>query len=237
MAQTSGASTATPGIRWHRELSWTPGDLTWRIAALFMVGSFLFALGSFPLYAQNVDPGTVGVTFVVGSIFFTSAGYSQFLEVVNGADDASPSTDSFRFWAWQPNRILWWATAVQLVGTVLFNVNTIDAMIEGLDTEQTNRLVWAPDFFGSIAFLVASHLAWQFVCGRVWCVKRDDVDWWISALNYIGSIFFMLSAIAAFTLETTGETLNLTLVNVGTFVGAICFLIGAYLLLPPQPRS
>jgi len=33
-------------------------------------------------------------------------------------------------------------------------------MFKGLSTEQTNRLVWAPDFFGSIAFLVASHLAW-----------------------------------------------------------------------------
>ena len=61
----------------------------------------------------------------------------------------------------------------------------------------------------------------------------DDADWWVAALNYVGSIFFMLSAIASFTLTTTGEALNTTIVNSGTFLGAVCFLVGAYLLLPP----
>lgn len=218
-------------MQWHRSLTWNPGDLSWRIAMLFMIGSFLFALGSFPAYAQLVDPGTVGITFVIGSIFFTSAGYSQFLQVVNGAD--AEGSSSFRFWAWQPASMLWWAVFVQLIGTLFFNFNTIDAMFDSFTTEQTNRLVWAPDFFGSIAFLIASHLAWLTVCQRVWCVRRYDVDWWISALNYVGSIFFMISAITAFTLPTTGEVINLTLVNLGTFVGAVCFLVGAYLLLPP----
>ena len=93
--------------------------------------------------------------------------------------------------------------------------------------------MWAPDFFGSIAFLIASHLGWTAVCHRLWCVRRDDPDWWGSLLNYVGSIFFMASAIASFTLRTTGETINITIVNVGTFLGAVCFFVGAYLLLPP----
>lgn len=221
-------------MQWRRTLTWNPGDLGWRIAALFIVGSLLFALGSFPPYAQLVDPRVVAITFVVGSLFFTAAGYSQFLEVINSPGDggAAPS-GSFRLWAWQPSQILWWATVVQLVGTLFFNFNTIDALFENLSVRQTNRLVWAPDFFGSIAFLVASHLAWLVACGRLWCVRRDDADWWMSALNYVGSIFFMLSAITAFTLPTTGQVVNLTIVNSGTFIGAVCFLVGAYLLLPP----
>ncbi len=225
-------------MHWRRSLTWDPHRLGWRTAVLFMVGSFLFALGSFPAYAQLVDPGTVGVTFVIGSIFFTTAGYHAFLEVINDDETAAPTEpDRFRFWEWQPHRTLWWAAIVQSIGTLFFNVNTIRAMFEGLDTEQTNRLVWAPDFFGSIAFLVASHLAWTFVCGRLWCVRRDDADWWVAALNYVGSIFFMLSAIGAFTLQTTGEALDLTLVNLGTFAGAVCFFVGAYLLLPTLDRS
>lgn len=31
----------------------------------------------------------------------------------------------------------------------------------------------------------------------------------------------------------TGEALNLTLLNLGPFLGAVCFFVGAYLLLPP----
>ena len=201
---------------WRRELRSADRGLGWRVAVLFMVGSFLFALGSLPVYAQNIDPGTVGVTFVVGSVFFTAAAASQ-LVLTARAGGA---------------QLLVRACQVQLAGTFFFNFSTTDAMLASLDTEETNRLVWAPDMFGSVAFLVASHLAWLAVCHRLWCVRRDDEDWWIAALNYVGSIFFMLSAIASLTLTTTGEVVNLTLVNFGTFVGAVCFLVGAYLLLP-----
>ena len=47
----------------------------------------------------------------------------------------------------------------------------------------------------------------------------------------------MLSAIAALTLPTTGEMVNITVVNAGTFLGAVCFLVGGYLLWPAAPRS
>lgn len=221
-------------MQWRRNLTWRPGDLGWQIAALFMVGSLLFALGSFPPYSQLVDGRVVGVTFVIGSLFFTGGGYSQFLDVVNSSDDpAVGESGRFRWWVWQPARMLWWASFVQLIGTLLFNVNTVDAMAETLTVQQENRLVWGPDVFGSIAFLVASHLFWLSVCGRVWCVRRDDADWWGALLNYAGSICFMASAITSFTLKTTGEAVSITIVNLGTFVGAICFLVGAYVSLRP----
>jgi hypothetical protein len=220
-------------MQWHRELTWNPADLTWRIAALFMVGSFLFALGSFPPYAQLIDARLVGATFVLGSLFFTSAAYSQLLETINARNGPGDDPSSkIRFWASEPRSMLWWAALIQFAGTLFFNANTIDAMVETFTTEQTNRLVWAPDFFGCIAFLVASHLFWLTVCHRLWCVHADDPNWWGSLLNYVGSGFFMASALASFTLKTTGEVINITVVNIGTFVGAVCFLAGAYLLMP-----
>jgi hypothetical protein len=221
-------------MQWRRELAWNPRDLGWRIAALFMVGSLLFALGSFPLYWGLVDARVVGLTFFVGSLFFTAAGYSTFYQVINSTESSGRDAAAGpRFWAWRPRGMAWWSAFVQLVGTLFFNLNTFDAMLTTRTVEQTNRLVWAPDFFGSIAFLVASHLAWLMVCQRLWCVRREDADWWIAGLNYLGSIFFMASAIAAFTLPTSGEVVNITVVNVGTFLGAVCFFVGAYLLLPP----
>jgi hypothetical protein len=202
----------TSAMTWGRQLRWRPRELGWRTAVLFMVGSALFALGSFPPYAEVVDPRVVGVTFVVGSVCFTAAACHQLAE--------------------PGSRLAWWAAAVQLIGTLFFNANTIDAMIQTLDTQQVDRLVWGPDILGSIAFLVASHLAWLDTNHRVWAVHRDDVGWWIAALNYVGSVCFMFAALASFVLPTTGEMLNIRIVNAGTFLGAACFFVGAYLLLP-----
>ncbi|MBI2706605.1 MAG: hypothetical protein HYX32_15130 [Actinobacteria bacterium] len=39
-----------------------------------------------------------------------------------------------------------------------------------------------------------------------------------------------MSAIAARYLRTTGEPANIALVNLGTFLGAVCFFVGAALL-------
>ena len=187
-----------------------------------MAGSALFAVGSVPPYAQMVDPRAVGITFVVGSVFFTAAAACALAQAVRDRVD----------------RRLLWACGVQLVGTLLFNVNTVRALRDTFDdAHEANRLVWAPDAFGSIAFLVASHLAWIVVCGGLWRVARDDADWWVAALNYVGSILFMASALASYTLETTGEVVNQTVVNSATFGGAVCFLVGAYLLLPPDIRT
>ena len=216
-------------MQWRRHVGWRPADRSWRIAALFMVGSSLFAVGSFPLYAQLVDGRAVGITFVIGSLFFTAAGYSTVVDVVNDGREAASST---LHWSWSPRGLLWWAAVVQFVGTLLFNVNTIAATVTTFSVEETNRLVWAPDFFGSIAFLVASHLAWIQLGGGFWFRDTDSADWWSSMLNYVGSVFFMASALAAFTLTTTGEPVNIAIVNSGTFFGALCFLVGAYLLLP-----
>jgi len=223
-------------MHWRRQLTWSPHDLQWRIAVLFMVGSTLFALGSFPPYGRLVAPAVVGATFFAGSVFFTSAAYSQYFQVINGRDGGG-SEERNRFWVWRPRGKLWWATAVQFLGTLFFNINTLRAWVGNVDVGDVNRLVWAPDFFGSIAFLVASHFAWLDACGRVWCVDREDRDWWVAVLNYLGSIFFMLAAIGAYTLPTTGDIVNITWVNAGTFLGAVCFFLGAYLLLDPARES
>jgi hypothetical protein len=217
---------ADRAITWRREVRWNPHLLGWRIGALFVVGSFLFALGSFPLYGQSVDPRVDAATFALGSVFFTWAGYSQFLQVLN------EGSATFRYLGARPRSLAWWAVAVQLAGTIFFNISTFGALVEGLSTQQVDRLVWAPDMFGSIAFLVASACAWIALVGVRWAVRAGDVSWWINLLNSIGSVFFMLSAIAALVLPTTGEMANVAIVNLGTFVGAVCFLVGGYLLWP-----
>jgi hypothetical protein len=217
-------------MQWRRQLAWTPRDFEWRVTALFMAGSTLFALGSFPPYSQLVDGRIVGITFVIGSLFFTAAAVSAAVRVVD--EDRNDGTRT-RWWSESRVSRLRWAAVIQAVGTLLFNINTIDAMVTAFTVEETNRLVWGPDFFGCIAFLVASHLYWWDTRTRQTSNDTHGSEWWSSLLNYVGSVFFMASAIAAFTLTTTGEMINTTIVNSGTFLGAICFLVGSYVLLPP----
>ena len=73
----------------------------WWIGVLFMVGSTAFALGSAPFYAELVEPAVVGVTFFVGSIFFTTASLLQLKQ--------TPRLD----------RLDWWACVVQFAGHAL----------------------------------------------------------------------------------------------------------------------
>jgi hypothetical protein len=138
---------------------------------------------------------------------------------------------------WKPHRIDWWAVSVQLVGTVFFNISTFAATREDFTLDQEKHLIWAPDFWGSVCFLVASWLAYSEVCPRF--RKRPDptIGWGISALNLAGSVAFGASAVAGRDQSTTGEPANITIVNHGTFIGAICFLVGAALLPVESARE
>ena len=214
---------------------WQPREVGWWIAALFMIGSFLFALGAFPLYSGHVDVRIVSTTYFVGSLFFTSAGYLQYVQTINAPDDVDadqPVRGRTRLLAWQPDRIDWWAASVQSIGTLLFNISTFSAMDAAYSLQQQERLVWAPDMFGSVAFMIASTLAWLEVCHRWWRWDPGDTPWRIVALNLAGSIAFQISALAAFIQPSTGELVNLQIANLGTFVGAVGFFFGALLLIP-----
>jgi hypothetical protein len=224
--------------RWRaRRAFWA--HLNWWIGALFMIGSACFALGSAPFYAELLEPAVVGVTYFVGSLFFTSAALLQFLQAVNAERAVGGEAHGerrFRILSLEPHRIDWCATAVQLVGTLFFNVTTFTALNDALSTRQEDIRVWAPDAFGSVCFLVASALALLEVCNAWSCLRWRDISWRIAALNMLGSIFFGISAVTSFVLPDTGELLNTAATNAFTFLGAVCFLAGAYLLFP-EDRS
>jgi hypothetical protein len=204
------------------------------MGALFAIGSVCFALGSIPLYFDNADPTVVAATFFVGSLFFTSAAYLQFRESTSSPTGIEPTSPRPRRLAalvgWRPRSIDWWSGLVQLVGTVWFNVSTLAATHTDLTTEQQRHLIWAPDLWGSICFLVASWLAYSEVNPRLRPTSDGSVGWRIAALNLIGSLAFGLAAVGARYLHTTGDVANIALVNAGTFVGAACFFAGAVLL-------
>jgi hypothetical protein len=218
----------------ERRWGGAPSATSWWMGGLFMVGSLCFALGSIPPFFDNVDPAVVAGTFFVGSIFFTSAAALQYHETASAPTSVDPAAAHPRglraLVGWTPHRIDWWAAAVQLVGTLFFNVTTFAATRTDLSLEQEKHLIWAPDVWGSICFLVASWLAYAEVNRGIKPRSDHSVGWRISALNLAGSVAFGASAIAARYVSTSGEPANIAIVNLGTFAGAVCFFVGAALL-------
>jgi hypothetical protein len=179
-----------------------------------MIGSACFALASLP-GASSLVPKVVAPTYFLGSIFFTTAAFEQLRTAERGS----------------PNDLV--ASAVQFVGTLLFNISTFDGMLDTLSSDHEDLLVWTPDVFGSVCFLIASAIALV----EVWRQPLFAPARRVARLNMIGSIAFGASAIAAFVLPDTGDLLNASVANSMTLVGALCFLYGAYLLVPRAKHS
>ena len=211
------------------------------MGGLFAIGSICFALGSIPLYFDHIQPAVVAATFFVGSLFFTSASAVQYHETQSaptGIERGSAGPRGLRaLLGATPRRIDWWAAVVQLVGTVFFNITTFAATRTHLTLDQERHLIWAPDFFGSICFLVASWLAYSEVNHAVRPHSDGSTGWWIASVNMVGSVAFGAAAVASRYLRTTGDIANITLVNVGTLAGALCFLAGAVLLPVESARE
>jgi hypothetical protein len=219
-------------------LLWAPRSLAWWIAILFMLGSACFAIGPLPFYVEATGSTGDAITYFVGSIFFTSAALCQLIETGVAPRSLTRHRErrARRLLAIEIRRIDWWACAVQFAGTIFFNFTTARSIHPPGTPAPGKNAIWTPDWRGSICFIVASWLAYG-EAGHGWISWRPrSRGWRIAALNMLGSIAFLASAFGAYVLPTTGEPASLFWTNAGTFVGAICFSVGAALLLPERVR-
>jgi hypothetical protein len=215
---------------------WAPRARGWWIAVLFAIGSLLFALGSVPGYVSAVGDRWDSITYFIGSLFFTTASFLSYREAVDAAPTAmNPSRR--RFFVYQPGRIDWWATAVQFVGTLYFNVSTGAAVVTDLSAQAAHQHIWRPDAIGSVCFLVSSALAWYEVCHGWLAWRPRSYSWWITLLNLVGSVAFGISAVAGYINPVTGQVYNAARADTQTLIGAGCFFIAAILLLPERTEE
>lgn len=213
-----------------------PRHLNAGVAGLFLLGSACFALGAVPGYLGAVGSIADATTFLVRSLCFTSASFRQLLQAQSPATSPNPpggdmTPEPIITAAWHPHDRGWVAAAAQFPGTLAFNVSTGFAIATVPTESQSRRLVWHPDFVGSILFLVSSLFAILAVGGLLgWA--PGVTPWRMARLDMIGSIFFMASAISSYVLPQTGAMLDVRWANLGTFLGAVCFFASAALMLP-----
>jgi len=129
-----------------------------------MIGSAGFAVGSVSAYASAVGATADAVTFFVSSIFFTLASFGQLVQSQSPAMAATGSAHDderqpVRLAAWLPHDRAWLAAAIQFPGTLFFNATTFRGIFTAASSSQYDQVVWRPDFFGSVLFLVSSAFA------------------------------------------------------------------------------
>jgi hypothetical protein len=191
-------------------------------ATAFLIGGSLFAIGA-ALAQAGVTETACASVYLLGGVFFSTGGYTSVLQVVNEPIDPGEAPRPWRWWSREPQRLQWLSAVVLFVGTLVFAINLVDSFIEGLNPAEQDRLVWSPDMVGCALFLVSGHLALVGIGGsrRFW--QRRDLGWWIVAVNQLGSVLFMVSAVASFVRPSTGDALAVGIANWGTLSGALCF--------------
>lgn len=191
----------------------------------FAIGSLFFLVGAVPAYQEAVGDVAANLTFFVGALFFTAAAFIQL--ALSGRRPPRRESNA-------PARYDWWAAAVQFAGTLFFNVSTTEALVVAANSHARVGDGWRPDAFGSICFLVSSALAVAATVDRERLWDPSARTWHGTGLNLVGSVLFGLSAIGAYTIPSTGDPLSLLWANLGTLLGAACFLVAAVLSRRPM---
>ena len=193
----SEESTGQPGGRGQRPR----GRCASRSAAPSSpIGAFLAQTGA-ELIAVNL-------TYLIGGVFFSLGGWLSIL--VDDSPVPGP-VERGRCCSSAPcsSRSAWWRPSPR-----------------GSPPASPNTWIWLPDIVGCVCFLVSGHLAMLDVGERPGPAScRGSADWWIVAINQLGSVLFFLAGLAAFVRPATSEAVNVGLVNWGTFAGAVCFAV------------
>jgi hypothetical protein len=176
-------------------------------ATAFLIGGSLFAIGA-ALAQAGVNPTACATIYLLGGVFFSTGGYASVVQV-RGEPRLQRSS-----------------AVVLFAGTLVFAINLVDSFIQELTPTAFDRLVWSPDMIGCALFLVSGHLAMAGIAGGFWRVwRRRDLGWWIIAVNQVGSVLFMVSAVASFVRPSSGDVVTTGIANWGTLLGALCFAI------------
>jgi hypothetical protein len=220
---------------------WMPKKLNWWIGLVFAIGSSLFMLGSvlsiWPGMAKSfsLDIQEVNTVFFIGSIPFTTAAFLQLFQAAQAEKTAIHQKDKksiIPLVGWYPHSAGWLSAALQFAGTILFNFSTFDAISPSLDVYRQDLVIWLPDLFGSILFLLSGYLAFIEYVHAYWKWEFSAVSWWVVFTNLLGCIAFMVSALFAFVPMKASSTDAVTISLVFTLAGGWFFFWGSLFMWP-----
>lgn len=169
--------------------------------------------------------------FFAGSVPFTLAAYLQLFQAAN-APAVTGQAKKTRWFGWYPTHVGWLSCALQFAGTLLFNLNTYNALQPELNWLQQDLDIWTPDMAGSMLFLASGYLAFVEYCRAYWGWHLHQLSWWVTFVNLVGCVAFMISAITAFVPTGAPDIGMVTISVLFTTIGGAAFFAGSVLMLP-----
>ena len=198
-----------------------------RTALAFIIGPFLFAIGS--LWSLT-DPDAVALSsaaLALGSVFFTAGGWWQLKQAQLAIQKLPKDVQN---WQWCGLR----CALTQSAGTLLFNINTF--FLWGWP--QSNESSWLllavlPNLLGSILFLIsAADGLIEVGHGKLSVYEPNHLGWWVAMINGLGCLWFMQSALAALPNDLPEMSVfNPAMAARTTLLGSISFAIVGILSL------
>lgn len=195
------------------------------VPGIYTAGSFLFVTGAAaalipePYMTQQGAYVLSSLAYLVGAAMFTRGIYLEFAQVINGR-----RLGSWSFWGWYPYLLNWRGLLILLTGSVLFNVETIAALIPQLGLVGKDLLVALPSLLGGLCFTISSLLLTLDKHGAYWVWPPNGVGWWVSKSALLGSILFLLGASFGFEIPGMSGPED-------SLVCKICYLLGSILFL------
>jgi hypothetical protein len=231
---------------------WAPDRLAWWVPVSFIVGSVLFILGAVASLVPSAFGGDKTVMslvaealYTVGALLYTAAVYAQILESLNeddriAANGSSQPPESWRWVGFKPRDLGFVWAFVFLIGAVIFNYETIAALLSTAHLIPEEVGLWWTSLIGGLFFLLAAVLQ-TFEAGHGYFPKTlRNVSWWVGAMFVLGSIGFTVGAVPGFSVtgpfQAEGEP-GASIVKIGFLFGGIAFLIGSWLMLPELDKE
>lgn len=235
-----GAPIPNPWLRF-----WAPQRMAWWIAVAFMIGSVLFVAGAAGSLMPEVFGGQHAMAiyaescYFLGALLYTVSIYGQLFESLNsddevGIDRTTHAPSRYRWFGFEPRRLSFWTPFVLLIGSLVFNYETIFALGAKAELLPAAGLWWT-SLLGSVLFLVSSVLQLAEAGHGYLSFEPRDVSWWVGVLFVLGSVGFIVGSLPGFPdvgLPTAEAPQGAIIVKLGFLAGGAAFLAGSYLMLP-----
>ena len=207
---------------------WAPQEGDWWIASTFIVGSILFAAGAVLPTLPRVPSQTILSVYLIGSTLYLIGATVQLVRGRHMAIHSASGPQAVRRFA-NRNSL---AATIQVAGAIFFQVSATGDLLRFISPTHQERILWVPDLTGAICFVVASAMFFSLQYPIQHRKGNPISDRTLALLNIWGSLFFVASAIGTYVPALTEESLYPKLANIGTFIGAIFFLVSSIPGLP-----